>query len=163
MIHDIKTYRESHGGKFQVSSYSMASGATFLPGEPVVFDGAGFIVEASADPSAILGIATESTIDIEGRIRPDGTGISVIEVQASQLWLCNQFATDGAATPATPTQANSIGRTGGLTLNVTQWTVDIGAGNAILRIEDVMDRNGISITNPNFVRGTGYHVIFRFL
>ena len=163
MRNDIRVYRQARGGHFQCSPYSMAAGATFLPGEPVVFDGAGFIVEAGSDPAAVLGIAADSSIDIEGRIRTTGSSISVIEVNPSQLWVCDAFATDGAATPATPTQANAIGRTGGLTLNVATWTIDIGAANAILTIDDVIDRGGISVTKPGFVRGPGFHVIVRFL
>lgn len=160
---DIRIYSEARGGRFQCSGYSMVAGATFLPGEPVEFTGTGFIQEAGNNPSGIAGIAAESSIDIEGRIKPTGTVLSIHEPLSSQLWVCNAFATDGAATPATPNQANAIGRIAGLTLNASTWTVDTGAGNALLRIDDVMDRHGISITDPRFLRGPGFHVIFRFL
>lgn len=160
---DIRPFKEARGSHFQCAGFSMAANATFLRGEPVVFNGAGFIDEAGNDPSGIVGIAQESTINIESAIRPAGTIISIIEVQDSQLWVCERFATDGAATPATPTQANSIGRLGGLTLNGPNWTVDTGAGNSILRVEDVLDRNNISVTNPAFSKGAGVRVIFRFV
>ena len=163
MLHDIRPYREAKGGRFQCSAYSMGAGATFLPGEPVAFDGTGFIVEASTDPSNIAGIAAESSIDIEGRIRPTGIGISVMEPLPSQLWVCNQFSILENGTPAAPTQANSIGKLAGLVILNNQWVVSTGAGNPICRIDDVMDKHGVSITNPNFVRGPGYHVIFRFV
>lgn len=160
---DIRPFRNARGGTFQAEGYSMEANATFLRGEPVVFNGSGFIAECANDPAGLAGIAQESSIDIEGRIRATGTIIPVIEPRDSQLWVCNNFATDGAATPATPSQANAIGRTAGLTLNGANWTVDTGAGNAILQIDDVIDRNGISLGNPSFIRGAGFNVIFRFL
>lgn len=160
---DLRPFRNARGGHFQAEGYSMEANATFLRGEPVVFNGSGFIAECANDPSGVAGVAQESSIDIEGRIRATGTIIPVIEPRESQLWVCDRFATDGAATPATPSQANAIGRVGGLTLNGANWTVDTGAGNTILKIEDVIDRNNISVGNPAFLRGVGVRVIFRFI
>lgn len=162
-IRDIRCYREARGGRLQVSGYSMASGATFTTGEPVVFDGSGFITEATTDPAGIAGIAAVPATDVDGISHVAGTIISIHEALQNQLWVCDNFATDGIGTAATPTQANAIGRTAGLVLRGAIWVVDTGAGNALLRIDDVIDANGWSVTNPLLRHGTGRSVVFRFL
>jgi len=145
----------------------MASGATFTTGEPVVFDGSGFITEATTDPAGIAGIAAVPATDVDGRSLQVGTVISIHEALQNQIWVCDNFATDGAGTAATPTQANAIGKTAGLILRVVStgnvWVVDTGAGNTIIRIDDVIDANGWSVTNPILRHGTGRSVVFRFL
>lgn len=159
---DIRTYRADRGGKFQVSGYPMAAGASFLPGEPLVFNGSGAVVQATTDPASVIGISAYSSRDIDGNTVPTGSAISVIEPDNSQLWTCRRFATDGAGTAATPTQANAIGKTAGLTLSGSTWTVDTGAANTILRIEDVLDAFGRSVASPG-LHGTGNTVVFRFV
>jgi hypothetical protein len=162
-IRDIRCYREARGGRLQVSGYSMASGASFTTGEPVVFDGSGFITEATTDPASIAGIAAVPATDVDGISHLAGTVVSIHESHPNQLWVCDNFATDGAGTAATPTQANAIGKTAGLILTAGRWVVDTGAGNTILRIDDVIDANGWSVTNPLLRHGTGRSVVFRFL
>lgn len=158
---DIRAYRASRGAHFQVSTYPMASGASFSVGEPIVFNGAGAVTRATTDPPVVVGISAFSSTDTDGAALTTGARISVVEADDSQLWLCTRFATDGAGTSATPTQANAIGKTAGFTLSGSTWAVDTGAANQILRIEDVLDTLSRSITG--LVHGTGFFVIFRFL
>jgi len=163
---DIRPFASPHGSSELVTAYPIAASQTFREGEPVVFS-SGALNEASDDPAAISGIAMAPARlgagDPRGTAHAAGTPISVYRAVDSALFRCENFATDGAGTAATPTQANAIGVQAGLTLNGSDWYVDTGTTNILIQIEDVRDSNGHSIANPAIVAGAGAEVIFRFL
>jgi hypothetical protein len=168
---DIRPFRAVNGGTHELKTGPMAAGAAFNMGEPVVWDGAGGLTEAADDPAAIFGIsavdasATAVSVFIRYLTRAAGTPIQVYDIDQDQLFICANFATDGAGTPATPTQANAIGVPAGLNLNLVTnlWSVDTGSANLICTVENVIDARANFITDPNVLTGTGVAVIFRFI
>jgi hypothetical protein len=161
-VNDIRALRSPRGGSFEVAGFPLTAAANINEGEPVVVT-AGAIVEAATDPVTIQGIAAGRTTDADGTVFAAGTPIPVIQTDAGQQWVCNNFATDGAGTAVVPTQANAIGVLAGLTLAGGVWFVDTGAANLLARIVDVQDAEGRSITDPNQNTGAGMAVIFRFV
>lgn len=167
---DIRPALTTHGGTHLIKPLPMASGAAFSTGEPVVWDGAGGIDMAGDDPASIAGIAaapsstTEVSTFIRYLSRAAGTLIPVYDVDDETWFYCENFATDGAGTLVTPTQANAIGQPAGLNYGLVadQWSVDTGSANLICVIEQVVDSRGNSITDPNIITGSGAAVVFRF-
>lgn len=169
---DIRPAMSHHGGTHFIKPLPMASGADFSMGEPVIWDGAGGIDMAADDPAAIAGIAAvdssaTAVSPFIGRYlaRPAGTTIQVYDVEEDQWFICSNFATDGAGTLVTPTQANAIGQPAGLNYGLVadQWSVDTGSANLICVIEAVIDARGNLITDPLHVTTAGVSVVFRFL
>jgi hypothetical protein len=161
---DIRPWRPDSGGFVEVTAFPLAAAQNFNEGEPVVFDGSGAIQEAADDPTTLAGIAATRSIDVDGVVRATGTPISTYRLSDSMTWVCRNFATDGAGTTATPTQANAIGQLAGLTLTGGgAWVVDTGTANLLFRIEDVVNASGVSITNPLFVDRTGVSVVMRIV
>jgi hypothetical protein len=160
---DIRLWSAPRGGGDNVSAFPLAASQTFAEGDLVIFDGAGALTIAATDPQVVAGIAAERATDVDGASRAAGTLLSVYQPVDSQLWVCNNFATDGAATPATPTQANAVGLAAGFILDGSgNWFVDTGSGNAPVQIEYVLDGSGRSVTDPNTNPGAGTAVVFRF-
>ena len=161
---DIMPWTSPTGAELR-AQYPLAAGQTCLEGEPVAFS-AGTLVEASDDPAAIVGIAA---------MRAEGMGpglaavsfdtghpITVYGITDSQRFICGNFATDGAGTAATPTQANAIGQSAGLTLSSGNWSIDTGTANLLCTILDVLDVRKRSIQDPLTGPSTGSFVVVRF-
>lgn len=146
-------------GAVAPSDIPLASSSTFSRGEPVVFNGSGYVGDASTDPAAVAGIAMTNAQWPDGTSHVQGYGVRVRPL-LKNIWYCDNFATDGAATSATPTVANAIGQLAGFTATGGSWYIDTGAANLLLLIETVLDANGIPITNPGGA-GTGTRVLFR--
>ena len=161
--YDIRPYDAPQGGVDFTSSFPLTASASFSEGEPVVLAAAGGIGECTDDPATVTGVSAVRSTDADGTVRATGTLISVIIPVDSQRFSCQNFATDGAGTLTTPTQANAIGESAGLSLTGVQWSVDTGTGNLIVEIDDVVDIHGFSINDPQHVPGTANAVIFRFI
>ncbi len=168
---DIRPAQAHSGGVHLIRPLPMATGAAFETGEPVVWDGAGGIEEAADDPATIAGISAvpASATAVSAFIgrylaRAAGTLIQVYEPDPDQIFVCPNFATDGAGTPATPTQANAIGVLAGLSLNLVSdlWSVDTGSANLICQIDGVLDARRNLITDPNVLTTAGVGVAFHF-
>lgn len=162
---DIRPYKSMSGHtelpKFQGPINASES---FGEGEPLVFNAAGELAEAGDDPASVVGISAHRATDIDNIAFAAGTTISAYGVPDDQLYVCENFATDGAGTAATPTAANAIGVTGGLTFAGGAYSVDTGTGNTILEIFDVISTNtGDSISNPLISAHTADAVVFRFI
>ena len=160
-LNDIRPHSASRGGSQHARAYPMAASATFLRGEPTVLT-SGALDECGDDPDFVAGIAMMRGTDVDGAALATGSPITVLELAEDQDFVCNNFATDGAGTAATPTQANAIGLLAGFTLNGSDWFVDTGCANLLLEITDVLNSQGISITNPlHSYNTTGVSVVFK--
>jgi hypothetical protein len=160
---DIRPYS---GPQCKKSAPKVASGA-FRQGEPVIVT-SNDVTEAGDDPAAIFGIAAMDADPTAQNAmtrftQPTGAPITVYDIDDAELFQCNNFATDGAGTAATPTQANAVGVEAGLTLASGTWSVDTGTANLLVFIEKVLDARGNSIADPFVNAGTGATVVFRFL
>ena len=102
-------------------------------------------------------------VDEAGTSFATGTLATVTVGVPTQQFVCFNFATDGAGTAATPTQANAIGTLAGLTLASDVWSVDTGAANLLVQIDEVVDAVGRQITNPTNRPGAGLGVVFHFV
>lgn len=154
---------EQHGHRAAFRTNITA--ATFREGEPVVLDGSNELVEcAVVDPPVITGIAVEPAVSRSSMMA--GLEISdtfrlVERWTPNNTFVCRYFATDGAGTLATPTQANAVGQAGNLYSNGTQWTFDTGAANNNAVGIDVLDGNGNSLQNDLVPNTAGAFVVIR--
>lgn len=161
--HDILPYTAAGGGSDNTSDYPLTASASFSEGEPVTLAAAGGVGEAADNPESIIGIAAVRSTDADGTAQTTGTPITVYRTTDTQQFWSQNFATDGAGTAATPTQANAIGESAGLDLSGGVWTVDTGKGNLLVRIDDVIDIHGFSIADPRTPFGTANAVVFTFI
>lgn len=161
--YDFRPYLSTVGGIDQIQGFSMAAGADFDEGEPVVLT-AGALGLAGNDPGEVAGIAAQRSVDVDNNALATNTRIAVYQPVDTQLWVTVNFATDGASTPAVPTQAD-IGTTGGFSLDAGTgvWYVDTGLATTLVFIEDVLNARGASITDPTVGGGPGFAVVFRFM
>jgi len=161
-LNDIRAHSASRGGSQHSRAYPMAASATFLKGEPTVLT-SGALDECGDDPDFVAGIAMMRGTDVDGTALATGTPITILELAEDQDFVCNNFATDGAGTAVVPTQANAIGVLAGFTLDGDgNWIVDTGCANLILEITDVLNSQGISVTNPlHSYNTTGVSVVFK--
>lgn len=144
-----------------VAGFPQASAATFREGEPVVLSSGG-VTEASDDPATVTGIAATRAVNVDGTSLSTGARASVYELRSDTYFQTLNFATDGAGTAATPTQANAVGQLAGFTLTGGgSWVLDTGAANLIVRVEAVLDARGQMLGDPNVLPGTGAIVVFR--
>jgi hypothetical protein len=160
---DIRIYLQVEAG---TTSYPIAAAQSFEPGEVVLVQAAGTLAEAADDPASVAGITMGSsqgkdTNGDEGTV-PTGTSIPIYKPGNGQLFITQNFATDGAGTLVTPTQAH-VGDTAGFTLSSGVWLVDTGAANAHVEVVAVLDGNGQPVGDGT-VRsaGTGVSVVFGF-
>jgi hypothetical protein len=151
--------------------WARADGAVHVAGEPVFLDADGDLAQCADDPTTIAGVALAPVARISGFFNPatgaawtTGDNTPYVAATEGQLFITDNFATDGNGTPAAPTRAH-IGDLAGVT-RVTGppivYFVDVGAAllmNTI--IVDVLDTNLESLQSPNST-GTGVHVVFRF-
>ena len=166
---DIVPFRSPSGGSTGVRAFPVAASQTYRHGEPLILS-SNRLEEAASDPSAIVGIAAESALDIandttgglNGQPASAGTPRSVYLPVHEQTFLARNFATDGSGTSATPT-VSVIGTLAGLTKTGNTWTVDTGANSLICQINDVLDARKNSIDNPNLVSGTAKFVVVEFI
>ena len=160
---------DDYGPFIRVDHWGLNASETFAVGEPVYLNTDGEAQESGDDPAptAFGGIALSSGdtarssdpvgtfVRRVGQYQISGDGhtpttndlVAVAVCMPGATIKCNNFATDGAGTAATPTQANAIGETAGLTLASGSYSIDTGvtAGNEFLHIIDVLDANGQSI------------------
>lgn len=159
---DLRPFRSPEGG-VDLKFAPMAASASFLDGEVLVYS-SGAVTEGTSDPSSVAGIAASRATDPNSRFpRATGTLIQIYDTDGDERFRTKNFATDGAGTSATPTQANAIGQLAGLTLASSTWYVDTGAANLHVFIEDVLDSRGNSLSDPLANVGTGVEVVFRFV
>jgi hypothetical protein len=164
---DIRPFRPGSGGTQNQVAYPLAGSQTFEEGEPVVLSG-GSIQECATNPAVVAGISvgTSQGKDANGDdgTRPTGTLIQVYTPTDEQLFVTQNFATDGSGTPATPAQSN-VGSQAGFTLDGSGgWYVDTNAVNKHVEIVAVLDGNGQPIGDTNVrTAGTGVSVVFVFL
>lgn len=160
---DIRPFRSVQGGSDLMRGFPQAASAAFREGEPVVMT-AGALAEATDDPPVVTGIAATRAVDAFGTSFATGTMATVVVGVPTQQFVCFNFATDGAGTTATPTQANAIGALAGLTLDGSgNWWVDTGCANLLVQIDEVVDSTGRNITNPTNLPGSGFGVVFHFI
>jgi hypothetical protein len=161
--HDNAPFRGEHDKR----AFPVVTGSTFQEGDIVRLDGNGFLTEAGDDPPAVLGVAGDSATNILYGVgltgassAPEGTYLGVWIAGNNRQFRTENFATDGAGTAAVPTQLNAVGQTAGFTLAAGVWTLDTGTANFVAVIDDVLDANGHSISNPNVIVGAGVTVIY---
>jgi hypothetical protein len=161
-LNDILTWRAPTGG-VETLAFPVAATQTFLSGEPLLLTGGGALAIAASNPATIIGIAAHRSTDADGASFATGTMCSIYGVQDVQQFRTDNFATDGSGTAAVPTQTH-IGELAGLVLTgAGNWVVDTAMANLILQIDDVLDINRNSITDPNLNPGAGVHVLFHFI
>ena len=166
---DFRLFREPSGRNPSVANYGLAGSQTFEDGEVVALDATGLAAEASDDPTTVAGIAAVSS---QGRtsagLKGSKAAYSNCQLylpEYGQIFITENFATDGAGTPATPTILN-IGDTAGFTLASGVWYVDTGASNVHVEIVDLLDVNKEPITSPLNMAAVGvtpFYVLFGFL
>jgi len=162
---DIRIFLQMEGG---TAGYPLAAAQTFEAGEPVVAGAAGTLAECGDDPAVVTGISMGSSQGKDGNgddgTVPTGSLVPVYKPSSGQLFITQQFATDGAGTSVAPTQAN-VADTAGFTLDGNgDWFVDTGTANLHVEVVAVLDGNGQPI-GDSFSRaaGTGVSVVFGFL
>ncbi len=161
---DILPYRSMNGSDLPRFQGPINAAESFGAGEPLTWNAAGELTEAGDDPATVTGISCTQATDVDGIALAAGTTISVYGVPSGMLFICRQFATDGAGTAVTPTAANAIGVLAGLTRAAGIYSIDIGTGNDVIEIMDVIDlTTGDSISNPLISAHTAGAVIFRFI
>ena len=156
------TFYSSLGDGPSRKGFPVAASATFDEGDVVVVS-SGSVDEAGNDPASVNGIAAMRSTDYNGDSLATGSAVTVYSGGDTDTFRSAKFATDGAGTTATPTQANAIGVLAGFTDDGTNWWVDTGTANLLVRITDVIDAAGNSVTNPITNPGTGVAVLFRFI
>jgi hypothetical protein len=168
---------DSNGTEDDVRHYRMDGGETFVVGEIVALGADGDLNEAGDDPagSAVLGIALAPvTYSIggsstnknprTGTAYATGDMIPVAQLRAGKRVITSKFATDGAGTAATPTLANALGETAGLSVTAGVHFIDTGVTNDDLcRIVDVLDSQKRSIQDPSFDGNTGVYVVAEWI
>jgi hypothetical protein len=165
---DIQVFREVEGGR---AAYPIVTGSSFLPGEPLVVDGAaGTIAECTDDPAVVTGIAASSSqgvnqdTGIAGTVA-DGTMITVYKPVPNQLFIVHvsRFAQDGDGVTDTPTIAD-VGDTAGFSKTGDNWFLDSGTTNKHCEIVAVLDVNKQPLGNTvERTAGTGVYVVFGFV
>jgi len=171
---------DDYGPYIRVEYFPLNASESFAPGEPVYLNSDGEVQESGDDPTVVtfLGVAitsgdTARSSDPVGsfvrrigqyQITGDGFTPTTSDMVAVAVCMpgasikCRNFATDGAGTAATPTQANAIGETAGFTLDGSgNYSIDTGvtAAREMLQIVEVLDDNGQNIV---FSGGTGTQV-----
>lgn len=152
---DFRVHREP-----SAVGFPQAASAAFREGEPVVVSSGG-VTEAADDPAFVTGIAATRAVDVDGVSLATGAKSTIYMLDASTYFQTVNFATDGAGTSATPTQANAVGQVAGFSLTGGTWYVDTGAANPIVRIEAVLDARGQALGDDRVLPGTGKIVVFR--
>lgn len=160
---DIRFFGTVDGSEPGKGYYPLTASASFDEGDIVVVAAAGGLGEAADDPASVSGIAAMRSTDADGSVVTTGTPITYYTTADANLFVTNNFATDGGGTSATPTQANAVGAQAGLTRSSGTWSVDTGTANLLVRIEKVLDDKGHDISDPLSVAGSGDAVVFRFL
>ena len=160
---DFRPYTAAMGGSDGAYPAKIAASQTFGAGEPLVAGAVGLAGLAGSDPASILGISTTQATDSDGTSLAASTAITIYGVGDTQTFSCQNFATDGSGTSATPTNGNALNESAGLVLNGADWFVDTGANNMLCEIKGIVDINGFDITDPRFVPGTADMVIVRFI
>lgn len=161
---DLLPYKSMNGADLPKFQGPINAAESFGEGEPLFWNAEGELAETGDDPATVAGISCTQATDVDTVAFAAGTMISVYGVPNDQFFICRQFATDGAGTAVTPTAANAIGVTGGLTQAAGIYSVDVGTANTILEIMDVIDLStGDSISNPQISAHTAGAVIFRFI
>lgn len=171
---DLMPYISPRGGSTLTSAYPIGAGETFLQGEPVVLDANGNLTISGSNPAAVLGIAAENYEDAGSHLDTGAYGtpvavtgrkITIYRPTDDQLFITQNFATDGLGNATTPA-ATDLGDQAGLILNGGFWVLDTGAGNKICEVEDVLDEQKQPISTPagsGLLFGTALWVVFRFL
>jgi len=162
---DIMPWRSPVGDEERLA-FPVAATQTFFEGEPLVLTAGGALNEAVDDPAAIIGIAAVPAITntFSGASAATGTMLTVYGTADSNVFRCSNFISTALAGSVTvPTQANAIGELAGLDLTGGVWSVSCSALNMICIIDDVLDAQKNSITNPNILTTAGVHVLFRFI
>lgn len=164
---DIRPFRAASGGTNTLSAFPLAASQTFEEGEPVVVQAAGTLAECATNPGTVAGISAGSsqgkTSTGDDGTRPTGTMIQVYSPTDEQLFVTQNFATDGSGTAATPDQTH-VGDLAGFTLTGGDWYVDTGASNDHVEIVAVLDGNGQPVGDSTVrTAGTGVSVVFVFL
>ena len=159
-------------GAFMIND-SVHGAQTFEEGEPVVISGiTGYLVEAGDDNATITGISAGSSIGMSatgeaGSLvagqRPNGTYVPFYKPVDGQIFLCSNFATDGAGTRVTPTIANAVGQTAGFTFDDPDYVIDRGCANHHVEIVAVIDADAIPLGDTIRTPGAGVTVVFGFL
>ncbi len=145
---------------------TLTAATTILAGEPIVVTGGavpGRVTEAATNPATVLGVIAGTTVDADtGAAAPVGTSVTFYPAEPENEFKTTNFATDGNGTAAAPTIDN-VGDSAGLILAGGTWSVDTGAGNGIIEVTEVLNRQGFNIDDPHTVDGTGAQVLFRFI
>ena len=116
---------------------------TFEEGEPVTIqDASGALQESGDDNSVITGISAgnsqeRTTNGIGISTKPDGSVIQVYKAIRGNVFACGHFGTAGTGATTTPTLANAMGETAGITNDGTNYVVDTGAANHLVEITGV--------------------------
>ena len=171
---------DDYGPFTRIDHKPLNAAESFVRGEPVQINSDGELAESGDDPVAVdfAGIALDSgdtvgATDAIGTFRQsigqsqqgaspnlpttsDATKYHKVSIGSTVE--SGNFATDGAGTLATPTQANAIGLGAGFTLNGGVYSIDVGVTNNVLVITDVLDNNGDSIAN-RATNATGVTVV----
>ena len=162
-------------GCHEIREYPLETSQTFEQGEPVVVDlASGEIEECATDPVMVTGIAAGTSLnrvpaaggDLDGGTAlADNTLIGVYLPTDNTLFCCDaeNFATDGAATEATPTAANAVGETAGFTTDGTDWRIDTGANNRHVVIEALYNVDGQNVKDPLANSTTAALITFSFI
>lgn len=161
---DIRVWRPVELG---TTAYPLTTGQTFEEGEVVTVAAAGTLSEAGDDPTVVAGISMASsqgkTATGANGARPNGTLVQIYKPVSGQLFITDNFATDGAGTDTAPDLTN-VGDTAGFTLASGVWSVDTGTVNHHVEIVAVLDSNRQPLGDTTVrTTGTGTSVVFGFL
>lgn len=144
--------------------------ATFNTGEPVVDDGSGEADICADDPPNVLGIALEPAVSTSNRmnaleVTALGDTRRLVDIPTPEKRYVARYFSDDGTNLVVPTQANAIGQVAGFSEGLVgaEWCIDTSAANAHVRIEDIIDANGLSLLDDWPAAGPGDRVIFRFL
>lgn len=172
-LNDIQPWKNAVGNGPGIEWHRMDGGETFVAGEPVTLGADGDLNECGDAPTGaqFLGIAlAPASYSIGGTAvtKNPRTGanfatgdlVPVAVLRPGDCVISNQFATGGAGVAVTPTLANALGETAGLTLATGEWSIDTGsAQDDIFRIKDVLDANKNSLQDPLYSANTGVYVV----
>jgi hypothetical protein len=168
--YDILLYSTVDEGAARRAIRTNITAATFMIGEPVIFDGNelanGETGVGGNDPVDIFGIAAEPAVsgsNMMAALEIEDTLRTVELPNDDKLFLARYFAIDGAGTVVTPTYATVAGVLANLVHNGTQWTFDTGAANLNCEGVDVVDSNGTRLGDDLTFSGAGAMVLFRFV
>ena len=161
---DIVPFR----GEFLKRAFPVAASQSFEEGDAVIMTAGGALNEAADGPAAVLGICADPPTNalhstglvLGGTAAAAGTLVGVYIPTPEQQFRSNNFTVGGTTT--VPTQGNAINEAAGLALSGGTWSVDTSEANKVVMIDDVLDANGNSITDPNLLVGAGTTVVFHF-